>query len=110
MIAKTLYVKGGTYTLATIKADYTMTRLVADDGKSLTDGKVTVDCIDIPTADIPKWSEVVKPPDPPDPMDAEAELPLVKAELDKYKAAVAEVTAMEPIIEQTIEQMEEIVL
>ena len=86
MIAKTLYVKGGTYTLTSIKADYTMTRLVADDGKALTDGKVTVDCIDIPTADVVKWTEVDAPPEPLDPVD---ELPLVKAELAEYKAAQA---------------------
>ena len=94
MISKILYSgKGFSYsTTATADAkDTGLVRLIADAGKALTDGKRVVSAIDIPTADIPKWSEVVKPPDP---MDAEAELPLVKAELDRYKQAVAEVTAI----------------
>ena len=108
MISKILYSgKGFSYsTTATSDAkDTGLVRLIADDGKALTDGTITVAAID--TADISKWTEIAAPPEPLDPVD---EFPLVKAELDRYKLAVAEVTAMEPIIEQTIEQMEEIVL
>ena len=60
-------------------------------GESYTDGTVYLGKSDKPE----NWVEQAeKPPDPPDPMDAEVELPIVKAELDRYKQAVAEVTAI----------------
>ena len=60
-------------------------------GESYTDGDVYLGKADKPE----NWIEQAeKPPDPPDPMDAEVELPIVKAELDRYKQAVAEVTAI----------------
>ena len=86
----------------------TLTQAIADTGKALTDGTKSMGVVI--TADISRWAEVDAPPKPIWPGQASFELTLVKAELDRYKAAVAEVTAMEPIIEQTIEQMEEIVL
>ena len=60
-------------------------------GDAYTDGVVYLGKSDSPS----NWVEqATKPPDPPEPMDAEAELPLVKAELGRYKQAVAEVTAL----------------
>ena len=60
-------------------------------GESYTDGTVYLGKSDKPE----NWVEQAeKPPDPPEPLDPADELPLVKAELDRYKQAVAEVTAL----------------
>lgn len=96
MITKTLYSGKGFSYSPTLTADAKPTglvRLIADDAKALTDGIVITDCIDIPVADIIKWSEVVKPPEPI-PLDPVDELPLVRAELDRYKRAVAGVVSI----------------
>jgi hypothetical protein len=93
MITKTLYSgKGYSYsTTATVGAKNTgLVRLIADDGKALTDGTITVAAID--TNDISKWTEITNPPEPIDP--ATLDPVALKVELDRYKTAVAEVTAI----------------
>ena len=74
-----------------------ITILTPDKGKWLVNGESYTDgTVYLGKADKPEnWIEQAeKPPDPPEPMDAQDELPLVKAELDRYKQAVAEVTAI----------------
>lgn len=53
---------GAVQTLVKIPgAEFTpMYRLIADDGKELTDGSVKVSVIDIAVDDLSKWSEVEK--------------------------------------------------
>jgi hypothetical protein len=48
------------------EGDYTILyRLIADEGKVLTDGEITTSCID--TDDVTKWREVDAPEEPEEP-------------------------------------------
>ena len=62
----------------------TLTQAIASAGKVLTDGTKNMGVVI--TSDITKWAEVAAPPKPSRPGQAAAELTLVKAELDRYKA------------------------
>ena len=55
--------EGGTVdTLVKLPMEYEeMYRLVADEGKVLTNGDVITTVIDIPVADLEKWSEIIAP-------------------------------------------------
>ena len=62
---------GTTVSLNKPEGEYTeMYRLVADEGKALTDGNIIAPCIDIEIKDSDKWSEIDAPEE-----DTEEELP-----------------------------------
>lgn len=64
MTTITLYTGGG-ISLSPVYSDGRMisayVRLVADEGKAVTDGDVTTDCIDILATDVPNWTEIDAP-------------------------------------------------
>ena len=76
MIQMTLYKKQGAYSYSLVQdADAVpsgLIRLVADDGKWLTNGVDTVSAIDVVSAD--GWTEVDAPPEEADPESIIAEM------------------------------------
>lgn len=76
MIQMTLYKKQGAYSYSPVQdADAIpsgLIRLVADEGKWLTNGVDTVSAIDVVSAD--GWTEIDAPPEPADPEQVIEEL------------------------------------
>jgi hypothetical protein len=64
-----LYKKAGAYSYSPINdggEPSGLVRLIPDEGMALTNGVDTVSAIDVRSEDIPKWSEVIAPPEPID--------------------------------------------
>lgn len=43
-------------------------RLIADDGKAITDGETVTVCVDVPKENVPLWMDCEMPPEEPEPM------------------------------------------
>lgn len=66
-------------------------------GESYSDTDVYLGKSDLPTNWVEQDAPPPPPPEPIPPDQAAVELPKVQAELDRYKAAVAEATAVSPL-------------
>lgn len=59
MEVRTIYIKGNTYSPKLIEGyESTMSRIIADEGKILTNGIDKVHVLDIPNEDVSLWSEI----------------------------------------------------
>lgn len=71
MIQKTLYTGNGVslssmYAEGRTESKYV--RLIADDGKAITNGETVTVCVDVLKENVPLWMDCEMPPEEPEPM------------------------------------------
>lgn len=71
MVQKQLYTSEAAYLTEHPSENCTISlfvRLIADDGKAITDGETVTVCVDVLKENVPLWMDCEMPPEEPEPM------------------------------------------